>query len=90
MYKGRYLEKSEADAYMKDMERQRQRFLKQGIFVSSAKSIKLFDGKQYRITYCSRNKTDVTRFTKMLRDRGNFARIVSYKEGYCVYWRLGW
>ena len=63
--------------------------LVESITISSAKLRKVFDGKQYKLTKCFRNKTDATKFAKMLRDRGDFARIHSYKEGHCVYWRLG-
>ena len=89
MYGGRYLEKSEVAAYNEEMEIQRQKWLKESIIVSSAKLRKLFNGKQYKLTKCFKKITDATRFIKMLRGRGDFARIVSYKDGHCVYWRLG-
>ena len=89
MVVGRYLPEDELKAYKKEMERQRQKFLKRGIIVSSAKSIKLFDRKQYKLAGCFLTSSKAIRFAKMLRDRGDFARVQSYKEGHCVYWRLG-
>lgn len=89
MYGGRYLEKSEVKAYNEEMETQRLKWLAESITVSSAKLRKLFNRKQYKLAKCFKKITDATRFTKMLRGRGDFARIVSYEEGHCVYWRLG-